>query len=133
MGFALAKGLIRGLNRYPNPPLILVYYHKFRRLRGSPCSVTVDTVAAFDPEQLGVIEGSRLRRGGASLPHVASPNRDPVNLADRSVKPNKGRLTAYPKTGLFVQESVRTSPQYPVSRPSAKIGHESQRSSSAET
>ena len=26
LGFALAKGLIRGLDRYPNPPLILVHY-----------------------------------------------------------------------------------------------------------
>ena len=39
-------------------------------------------VAAFDPEQLGVMEGFRLRRGGASLPHIASPNEDLVNLAD---------------------------------------------------
>ena len=83
-------------------------------------------VAAFDPEQLGMMEGFRLRRGGA-----ASPNGDPVNLAERRVKPTKGRLTAYPKTGLFVQESVRTSPRCLVSRPSPKIGHESQRVSSA--
>ena len=34
-----------------------------RCLRGSPCSVTVDTIAAFDPEKLSVIEGFRLRRG----------------------------------------------------------------------
>ena len=52
------------------------------RGRGIQAQAT-GTVAALDPEQMGVVWGLSLRRGGAPYP-LGTPNKDPVSLADRS-------------------------------------------------
>ena len=46
---------------------------------------TVGTVAAPDPEQIGGIEGFRLRREGTPYP-LGTPNENPASLSDRGSK-----------------------------------------------
>lgn len=69
MGFALAKGLIRGLTRCPNPSSywILVYYPFLDVCEGVRAVPTVSTLNALDPVQMGVDGGVSLRMWECSL------------------------------------------------------------------
>ena len=56
LGFALAKGLVRGLTRCPNPPSRFYGTTYFwMNVRESVLCLTVDTPRALDPVQMSVI------------------------------------------------------------------------------
>ena len=75
-GFALAKGLTRGLSRYPNPSLRTFGTTQLRLLRGSIIAwhyqmrsgVTMQYASEnkATPNRRVVLEGDSPRRGGAS-------------------------------------------------------------------
>jgi len=58
LGFALAKGLVRGLTRYPNPPSRFYSTTQFWMNVGEPVlCLAVDTSHALDPIHMGVVGG----------------------------------------------------------------------------
>jgi len=68
LGFALVKGLVKGLTRCPDPPLRFhSTTHFWMNVGESVLCLTVDTSHALDPVHMGVVGGVILRRGSASL------------------------------------------------------------------
>ena len=66
LGFVLAKGLIRGLTRCPNPPTRFhSTTHFLMDVGESVRCLTIDTLRALDPVQMRVIWGGSFRRGSA--------------------------------------------------------------------
>jgi len=56
LGFALAKGLVRGLTRCPNPPSrFYSTTHFWINVGESVLCLTVDTSHALDPVHMGVV------------------------------------------------------------------------------